>query len=170
LEILTFCCPPAMLRARPRGVFHSRARNRRRGQHRPAPPRRALSVVMPGLDPGIQEPRARSLPPWIAGSSPAMTECGAGPRPTPQPSPSGLTGGSMEPSRLPSHRMDAPVKPEHDGVLGTASPPSPSSCQGSSLASTTARPCGESNNSWMAGPRPAMTEFGGAALRILALT
>ena len=36
---------------------------------------RALSFVMPGLDPGIQEPRARSLPPWIAGSSPAMTAC-----------------------------------------------------------------------------------------------
>jgi hypothetical protein len=29
--------------------------------------------VMPGLDPGIQGPLALRLPPWIAGSSPAMT-------------------------------------------------------------------------------------------------
>ena len=33
----------------------------------------ASNTVMPGLEPGIQGPEARSLWPWIAGSSPAMT-------------------------------------------------------------------------------------------------
>jgi hypothetical protein len=32
------------------------------------------TTVMPGLEPGIQGPGARSLRPWIAGSSPAMTD------------------------------------------------------------------------------------------------
>ena len=31
------------------------------------------NTVMPGLEPGIQGPEARSPWPWIAGSSPAMT-------------------------------------------------------------------------------------------------
>jgi hypothetical protein len=30
--------------------------------------------VTPGLDPGIQGQQALCKPPWIAGSSPAMTE------------------------------------------------------------------------------------------------
>jgi hypothetical protein len=35
--------------------------------------RHRCTPVMPGLEPGIQGPGARSLWPWIAGSGPAMT-------------------------------------------------------------------------------------------------
>ena len=40
---------------------------------RPRPPDALNGIVMPGLDPGIQGPRAWRPLLWIAGSSPAMT-------------------------------------------------------------------------------------------------